>query len=169
MVDRSARYSRVGSVGALRRSPARPPHTRRGAILLEVVLALALFTAGAGVVIGALSGSIRTVGELKTEARAADLAVSVMSQVQLGIIPATDAGPSPFDEETDLADWTWQIVTSPADGGWANTDLKRVEVVIHHGPSDYTRRLSELMVDPASAGTLPGTGPLPAGGEGGLP
>lgn len=129
---------------------------RGGAILLEVVLALAIFAAAAGVIMGAVSSSYRALNRMKLENQAADLAATVMSEVQMGVIDAVAAGPNEF-EDASLANWRWQVeVTEPDIAVGATTlGLKQVEVIITNSEQNYTRRVSQWIIDPELAANLP--------------
>ena len=114
-----------------------------GSILLEVVLALVLFAAAATVIGIALNSSIASVDRLRLGAQAADLAVTVFSELQLGIrsvsAPADDAGKG----GTNV--WTVEIVAQP----WGGTDgssasLTDVEVVLRH-ESGFVHRARQAM------------------------
>ena len=59
----------------------------RGAVLLEVVLALGLFVAGATIALGGLSTATDTVDRLRRELTAVNLASSLIAEVQLGVRP----------------------------------------------------------------------------------
>jgi len=109
-----------------------PRARARGVVLLEVVLAVALFALAAGVVGGGLSGSLRTARRLEAEATAADLAVTVVSWLDLGLLPLEDAGPEAFEDEDRLG-WTWQVMTGPADDAAEIDDgLVRVEITVRN-------------------------------------
>lgn len=131
-----------------------PGARRRGAVLLEVVLALALFLTGAGVVVGSLLTSIEAARRVRDEARAADLAVTILSEVQLGLIaPEETPAPQPF---TDAPEWTWQLRAQPVEDADPLAALVRVEVVVTRVDGRYASRLARL-VRPAqeSAELLP--------------
>src|SRR5687767_5719919 len=65
-----------------RHQPGRLPRGEGvGAVLLEVLLALALFCGAAGVIMGSLTSSVRAVDRLRLEAQAADLAVTTLSEI----------------------------------------------------------------------------------------
>lgn len=121
-----------------------PPRKRRqAAILLEVVLALTLlFTAG-GVIVGSISSSLSALRYVKLEAQGSDLAVTLISLVQMGQIPVQDAAPQGFQDES-LAGWTWQIATSPFGGVANDVQLTRVEIVVANASAGYTCRLTQL-------------------------
>ena len=126
-----------------------------GAVLLEVVLAMALFFTSAMVVTGGLSASMSALRKIKLDAQASDLAVSKLSEVQMGILAAVDEGPNPYEEE-DLSQWTWQILAVPADplGTVQPTSLKKVEVIIRNTTDQYTYRLAEFLQARENEGDL---------------
>lgn len=117
---------------------------RRGTILLEVILALGIFFTVATVVFAAMSSSFSTVQRVVVKARAADLAITKLSEIRLGEIEIADDGPNAYEEE-DLTDWTWQIVATPVQ---SDTTLPapetQVEVVITHAPSGQVYRVVRL-------------------------
>ena len=89
----------------------------RGAILLEVLLALALFVAGALVIMAAMDGSAGAISRARDTARAADLARSAMSRIEAGQArPETMSGPV-MDENGDVLEgeaWELEVRTEPA-------------------------------------------------------
>ena len=121
----------------------------QGAVLLEVLVAVALFSAAAAVIGGALSASIASLDRLRAQLHAEDLAVSVLSQVQLGLIPLTAAGPEPFDPP--FGQWNWEVQVSMA-GEMASGDGDRqVEVTVRQLDGPVVRRLVQwVAVPPAS-------------------
>ena len=122
--------------------------TECGAVLLEVVLALVLFVAAAAVISGGLHASIESVERLKLSAHAADLAVSVLSELQMGARSTDMLGPEPFEEP--FADWTWEIQLLPVDESEdtdmsTTTSLTKVEVIIRHETPPVTYRLTQVV------------------------
>lgn len=115
-----------------------------GAVLLEVVLALTLFV-GAAIVIGsALQASIAAVDRLRHETHAANLATTVLSEVQMGVRSLSSGGPEPFLPPFEK--WTWEIVLGPAEEKFsAVTALQRVEVVIRHKESTTAYRRAQFL------------------------
>ncbi len=95
------------------------PHRQdcRAAILLEVILALVLFVTAAAVIIGGLNVSINAVDRLRLNTHAADLALSVASELQLGIRSPEFTGPEPFDIPFD--EWSWELQVTPLETPWA--------------------------------------------------
>src|SRR5262245_47136392 len=63
------------------RNKFRAPFALRGAVLLEVVLALALFAAAATIIGAGIHSAIDAVERQKLNAHALDLAVSVISEI----------------------------------------------------------------------------------------
>jgi hypothetical protein len=133
----------------------------RGAVLLEVVLALGLFAAAVGAVATAFDASCASIRQLRLDARGADLAVTLASQLQMGDLPVADDGPNPYDEP--LEQWTWQVVTRevplPADGA----AVKQVRIIVAKPAEDYVYELGYLAADlpDASDGRAPGAGDRP--------
>jgi len=115
-----------------------------GAVLLEVVLALVL-VAGAAAVVGAgLSASIDRVERLKMNAHAADLAVSVMSELQMGSKVLSQEGPESF--EAPFEGWTWEAAGEVTDEKVRDTGrTKKVEVVIRHEDPAVVHRLCQVI------------------------
>jgi type II secretory pathway pseudopilin PulG len=142
-----------------RRRPRRHRHDQAVA-LLEVILALSLFVAAAAVILSSLSASLNATRELELSAQADDIAATLLSELGLGQKAISDAGPTQL--EPPLAEWSWQIVTSPAPSGAVALPLVQVELVVRHTPSGYVRRLTQFMVEPDTTAAAPTT--APAGG-----
>lgn len=119
---------------------------QRAAILLEVVLSMAIFVTMASVILTGVRGSVLATHRLGLEARARDLAVTAMSEVQIGQLPLQDDGPNSYEDES-LAEWTWQVVVSEPEIIGQRLALKRVEIVIANTKTDYTYRLVQLVRD----------------------
>jgi len=149
----------------------RPDRRRRAVILLEVVLALALFFAGALVILAGLNSSLSGIQRVEMEAEAADLAVTLLSEVQMGVVQVVSDGPSGY-EDPALADWTWQIAVEPYEEqqlGLELPEFQRVEVTIRHEPTGYATSLILLMADEPPAeetGLDAGAGMTAPGGGG---
>ena len=81
--------------------------TRRGWLLLEMMIALAIFVGTAFVVLGSIGQGISAVQRTRERARAVDLARSTMAKLEAGLGTATNlSGPVP----------AWQASDEPADG-----------------------------------------------------
>lgn len=158
--------------GTFRPGRAGPGAPRAGIVLMEVVFAMALFFTTASVVMLGTSRAIRAAGNLRRAGLAADLAVTLLSEIQMGLLPPVDAGPESYEEP--LEEWTWEVAAEPLAELPEETDIVRVEITITHSVSGYTYRLAQLMpseegepteplapeepVDDALFG-LPGAGP----------
>ena len=111
-----------------------------GMVLLEVVLSTALFAMTALGVLAGLNSCFRSLGRMQLESQAADLAVSKVSEVHIGILPPEDDGPNEYEDDESLADWTWEIITEDVelDVELEGPQLLQVRVVITNVPSGYT-------------------------------
>lgn len=135
-------------------SPPRPG--RRGVALLEMVIALAVFMATAGVVYSSLRVGLAAAGDLRRRNEAANLAVTVLSLIEAGQLAIENEGPSGFDDprfEDEFyaplaADWTWQTVVSDVPDRVEDVGVLRVEVIVRHAPSATEYRLLRWMADP---------------------
>ena len=120
------------------------PSRKRGSVLFEVVVALALFAGAAVVISGALNASLNSVERLRLNTHAANLAVSVLSELQLGIKSGAITGPQPF--EPPFEGWTWEVIADPQeDGAMEAVPLQKIEVVIRHDEPEVTYRLSQML------------------------
>jgi type II secretory pathway pseudopilin PulG len=117
----------------------------QGAVLLEVVLALVLIASAAAVIGAGLSASIDRVERLKLNAHAADLAVSVMSELQMGSkVLSEEEGPEPF--EAPFENWTWEVQAEMTDEKVRDTGrTKKVEVIIRHEDPPAVYRLAQVI------------------------
>ena len=137
-----------------------PAGRGRAAVLLEVIFALVLFFSAAGVVVGTLHSSVGALSRMRVSARAADLAVTLLSKLQLAEGPLQDQGPEPYEDEA-LKDWSFQVVTSDVDNVNLDAPVTRVVVVITHTITGYTHRLVQFFAgedEPAPAAERPRRG-----------
>ena len=116
----------------------------RGAVLLEVILALVLFAAAAAIIGAGIHSAINGVERQKLNAHAVNLAVSVISEIQMGLRTVESVGPesfvSPFDH------WTWELALAPAeDEAGEVSELTRVEVIVRHDDPALVHRLTQLL------------------------
>jgi type II secretory pathway pseudopilin PulG len=119
--------------------------------LLEVVLALALFFGMAVVLLSGLTACVHSTQQVRMSAQASDLAVSILSEVQMGYLPTIDAGPTAFGDP--LADWTWEVAVTSVPMTLSSTstampDLSCVEITIHNTPQGFTQRLYDVVPTP---------------------
>ena len=106
-----------------------------------------LVVATAATVLGSLNASIRAADTMIVESQATDLAVTLLSEIQLGVLPLASAPATPYD--APLEDWTWQVVVSPAenmsDPLSTGPELQLVEVIVTHTGRGLTFRLAQLL------------------------
>jgi hypothetical protein len=139
-VKRSNRTSTPGPRPAAR--------SRHGIVLLEVVLALAAFFTVGGLIIASLDAAVGAAEEVRNDARAADLAVTLLSQIHVGLLEPQNTGPEYCDEP--LEDWTWEIVAETVSADPTAPDMLRLEVVVRNTERGRVHRLAELV--PAGRG-----------------
>jgi type II secretory pathway pseudopilin PulG len=122
-----------------------------GTVLLEVLLALALF-AGAAAVIGiGLKASIDGAERLRMSTHAGNLAVTVISELQIGIRSLAETGPEAFGPPFD--GWVWEVAATPWGGSETKGEgLTRVEVIVRHEPTAFVYRLAQVIHANAGAG-----------------
>jgi len=128
---------------------------RAGIVLLEVVLSISMVFAMAGVLFLGVDSSVRSARRLRLDAQAADLAVTLLSEIQMGLVDPADAGPEAYEEP--LEDWMWEIVTTPLEEmPLDEQDIEQVEIIISHVDGSSTYRLVQLMaVAPQEEEDLP--------------
>ena len=131
-----------------------------GVVLLEVVLALVLFVAAASVISTAVNASLEGVVRQRLNTHAVDLAISVLSELQIGSRTADSAGPERFS--VPFEHWTWQLALTPRDERELEpSGLALVEVVVRHDDPPIVYRLAQVLklekpaatASPATAGT----------------
>jgi type II secretory pathway pseudopilin PulG len=151
-----ARGTSFKNAGAL---PARRRSTQ-GAVLLEVVLALVLFVGAASIITAGLRASLDGTERLRLNTHAANLAVSLLSEIKMGTRAVETGEPQPF--EAPFEAWTWQLLAE--EGARGSAPIRQVEVVVRHLESGLTFRLAEAIRLPAvlppdeSDGTFPSFG-----------
>ncbi len=112
--------------------------------MLEVILALVLFVGAAAVLAVAFNSSMEGVERQKRQQHAADLALTVLSEIQLGIRSAGPSGPEPF--KLPFQNWTWQIATSSVEEEpGESSGLTHVEVTIRHTESSLVYRIHQTL------------------------
>ncbi|MBI5799205.1 MAG: hypothetical protein HZA92_00555 [Verrucomicrobia bacterium] len=119
-----------------------------GSVLLEVILALALFVTAAAIVTSGMNASTESLERQRLNTHAANLAATALAEVQLGIRSPALAGEQPF--LTPFEKWTAETVITPTETETgAASGLLRVEVIIRHQESPLVRRLTQVIrVDP---------------------
>jgi hypothetical protein len=115
----------------------------RGAVLLEVVLALLLFVATVAVVSSAMNSSMASLERQRFGVQAANLAATVHAELDLGLRTTDAVGPEPF--EMPFQDWTWQLVPAGTEDKTTGeaSGLSAIEVVIRNTNSPSAYRLAQ--------------------------
>lgn len=116
----------------------------RGAVLLEVVLALLLFVATVAVVSGALNSSMASLDRQRFALHASNLAASVHAELDLGLRTTEALGPEPFAMPFDQ--WTWQLVPAGVEDQTTGeaSGLTTIEVVVRNTNSSSVYRLAQM-------------------------
>lgn len=124
---------------------------QKGAVLLEVVLALVLFVAAATILTNGLSSSLDSLERLRLNTHAADLAVTVLSELQMGLKTLTLNGAQPFDLPMEA--WTWEIVSTELESDTGEAEpVQSIEIIIRHEAPALVYRLTQIMrIDGSSA------------------
>lgn len=131
------------------KSPCRRSLERQGAVLLEVVLALVLFVAAATVISGALGSSFDGVERQRQQLHAANLAITVHSELDMGLRTLEAAGPEAF--APPFEEWTWQLQSESAGGENGSSALLRVEVVVRNTNTTTVHRSAQFHAGKAAA------------------
>jgi Tfp pilus assembly protein PilV len=172
---------------------------RRGALLLEVVLALALFVTAGIAILSMVGQSVGSLKAAREKLHAADLARSAMAKIEAGIESAEVLnGPVPaWREETDssadgndarLTDWELRVQTEPSSySGLTLVTVTAAKAGNKSGPAYTLKQLVRLSpraadeaggLDDVSAGAAKAGAPVPRGvpaarpvapGPGGVP
>lgn len=117
---------------------------QQGAVLLEVILALALFVAAAAIISAGMSASIKSVERLRLNTHAANLAISVLSELEMGMKTMALSGPQPF--QPPFEEWTWEAQDASGKSEFSAAGrFKKVEVIIRHADPDLVYRLSQIV------------------------
>ncbi|MDB4341908.1 hypothetical protein OAA59_01710 [bacterium] len=126
-------------------SPSRKAkRTTVGAILFEVVLALALFVFAAAVISGGFSASLKSVDRMRAELDASNLAASTLAEIALALKPMSTSPPTDFEQPFDR--WNWEVeVTEPSEDLDMGGGLTLVEVIIRNETLQRETRLARMM------------------------
>ena len=115
-----------------------------GAILFEVVLALALFAFAAAVISGGVSTALKSVERMRTELDASNLAISTLAEIELNLKPMTTSPPAEF--EPPMERWTWQVeVTEPSEDLDMSGGLTLVEVIVRNEEQEWETRFARMI------------------------
>ena len=119
-----------------------------GAVLFEVVLALVLFSFAAIIIGNSFSSSLRSVDRMRNDLDAANLAISTLSEIELGIKPLETSPPTEFEEPFEK--WTWQIeATKPNEDLDIEGGLTLIEVIVVNEELGRETRIARMIRAPA--------------------
>ena len=123
------------------------PNTGRessGAILFEVVLALALFVFATAVISGGFSTALMSVDRMRAELDASNLAISTLTEIELNLKPMVTSPPAQF--EPPLEKWTWEVeVTEPSEDLDMGGGLTLVEVIVRNEEKEKETRFARMI------------------------
>ena len=114
-----------------------------GSILLEVVLALALFVGAATVITAGINASILAVERVRLQNHAANLAISLMSELHMHARPIAAMGPESF--EKPFEGWLYRIALEQGPESISEAaSLQAVEVIVWNPEEGVTHRLTQF-------------------------
>ena len=123
------------------------PNTGRessGAILFEVVLALALFVFAAAVISGGFSTALMSVDRMRAELDASNLAISTLAEIELNLKPMVTSPPAKFDPPLERR--TWEVeVTEPGEDLDMGGGLTLVEVIVRNEEKEKETRFARMI------------------------
>lgn len=126
----------------------------RAAVLLEVLLALALFVVASAIVTASLNASLRSLDRQRLHLHASNLAASALAEIQLGSRPSTPAPSQPLPAPNDA--WSVEVVPHAAAPDFSGSQpLEHVQVIVRHRSEPVVQRLS-LRLAPVAALNVPG-------------
>jgi hypothetical protein len=126
----------------------------RGSILLEVVLALALFVGAATVITGGISASVQAVHRVRLQNHAANLAISLMSELHMHARPIAPIGPETF--EAPFQDWLYRVAVEQGQESVGEAEgLQPVEVIVWNPEEGITHRLTQFFRTSETAASEP--------------
>ena len=125
-----------------------------GGVLLEVLMALALIVGASAVVTGGLQSAITSVDRMRNDVQGVNLAITVLSQIQMGIIPIESVESEDF--ESPFEGWSYDIVVEEVEdmnmslnmngSGESNgVELVKVQVAIRKPDGDVIKRMTQLL------------------------
>jgi len=123
-----------------------PP--KSGVVLFEVILALVLFSFAAIIIANSFSSSLRSVDRMRNDLDASNLAISTLSEIELGIKPLETSPPTEFEEPFEK--WTWQIeATKPNEDLDIGGGLTLIEVIVVNEELGRETRIARMIRAPA--------------------
>jgi type II secretory pathway pseudopilin PulG len=114
-----------------------------GSVLLEVILALALFVGAATIISSGINASMRSVERLRLQNHAVNLAISVLSEMQMRARPVAAIGPEVF--APPFQDWTLKVEVAQSEESIEGPEaLRPVEIIVKHTQENVVQRLTQL-------------------------
>lgn len=111
-------------------------------MLLEVVLALALFIGAATVISAGISASVEAVHRVRFQTHAANLAISIMSELKIGARPLVAIGPENL--EAPFQEWLYRVNLNASDETASELNATRaVEVIVWHTEENVVHRVTQ--------------------------
>ena len=108
-----------------------------------MVLALALFVGAATVVSTGINASVQAAFRLRLQTHASNLAISLLSEMQMGARPIATAGPEPFP--APFEEWSYRIeISQDGDTALESEAVQPVEVIVSHSSENVVHRLTQL-------------------------
>jgi type II secretory pathway pseudopilin PulG len=125
------------------------------AVLLEVILALALFAATAAIVTTGINSSVNSVERLRLTTHAGNLAATIISEIKLGDRSSAMTEAEPFEEP--FTNWTYQVSAGTGSGTTFESaeSFQQVEVVIRNVARPFEFRFGEILPVNASSPSDP--------------
>ena len=131
---------------------------RRGLSLLEVLIALAVFLLAYGAIWQLMNLSSDQAVELTNRNRATQLAQSKLDEVLSGALALQSQGDTGFEDEYNAPGFTYQI--DVADGAVSSLHVVTVTVTRETPTSTVKVQVSQMVLDPAQAGSTQDVQPL---------
>jgi type II secretion system protein I len=131
---------------------------RRGLSLLEVLIALAVFLIAYVGVWQLMNLSSDQAVELTNRNRATQLAQSKLDEVLSGSLALQSQGDTGFEDEYNAPGFTYQI--DVADGAVSSLHVVTVTVTRETATSTVKVQVSQMVLDPAQAGSTQDVQPL---------
>jgi type II secretory pathway pseudopilin PulG len=140
-----------------------PPATTRGAVLLEVLLALMLFAVTAAIITSSMNASMDGLERLKLNTHAANLASTLFAELELSLRAADASGEQALEKPFDA--WTYELGRTGAENESGEASgLTQIEVILRHKDSELVYRqmqwlkLPEVKAAAEGAALTVGTG-----------
>jgi hypothetical protein len=123
-----------------------------GGVLLEVLMALALVVGAFSVITGGLQSAVDSVDRMRNSVHGQNLAVSLLSQIQMGLVDAENVEGVRFD--APFEEWAYDIETEEVEAetigfysGSARSvpEMLKVEVAIHKPDGQVIHRMGQFI------------------------